>query len=207
MLLGEMQPEAGTIRYRGKDVRFRRPAEAVKNGVGFISGERNREAIFDRRTIAENLFVGRTANGRLFGRIGKKAVDVFSREAVKTYNIKIGELGDAASSLSGGNQQKLVVARWIAVMPDLLLLDDPTKGVDINSRREIHEILRQCARQKNMTVIVSSSDNDELTELAERIYVFYEGRVTALLEGEDKTQERLVAEMMGMGKEGVQEDA
>lgn len=138
---------------------------------------------------------------------GKKAVDVFSREAVKTYNIKIGELGDAASSLSGGNQQKLVVARWIAVMPDLLLLDDPTKGVDINSRREIHEILRQCARQKNMTVIVSSSDNDELTELAERIYVFYEGRVTALLEGEDKTQERLVAEMMGMGKEGVQEDA
>lgn len=92
-------------------------------------------------------------------------------------------------------------------MPDLLLLDDPTKGVDINSRREIHEILRQCARQKNMTVIVSSSDNDELTELAERIYVFYEGRVTALLEGEDKTQERLVAEMMGMGKEGVQEDA
>lgn len=92
----------------------------MKNGVGFISGERNREAIFDRRTIAENLFVGRTAKGKLFGYIGKKTMNAFSREAVKTYNIKIGDLGDAASSLSGGNQQKLVVARWIAVMPDLL---------------------------------------------------------------------------------------
>jgi ABC-type sugar transport system ATPase subunit len=66
---------------------------------------------------------------------------------VDTYNIKIGKLKDPASSLSGGNQQKLVVARWIAMNPNLLLLDDPTKGGDIHSRREIHEILRDCAEK------------------------------------------------------------
>jgi len=126
-------------------------------------------------------------------------VNGFAREAVEKYNIKVGELEDPASSLSGGNQQKLIVARWIAVMPELLLLDDPTKGVDIASRREIHQILRQCA-QKGMTVVVSSSDNDELMDLADRIYVFYEGRVQALLSCEDKTQERLVAEMMGFAE-------
>ena len=113
------------------------------------------------------------------------------------YNIKIGELDHPASSLSGGNQQKLVVARWIAMQPKLLLLDDPTKGVDIHSRREIHKILRQCA-DDGMTVIISSSESDELLSISDRIYVFYEGCVSAMLTGPTKTPELLVAAMMGM---------
>ena len=206
LLLGEFHAESGTIVYRGKETAFKNPAEAVANDVGFISGERNREAIFDRRTISENLYVGASARGGLFRFIPNRKIQEFSRKAVEKYNIKIGRIDDPASSLSGGNQQKLVVARWIAQMPDLLLLDDPTKGVDINSRREIHQILRECARQ-GMTVVVSSSDNDELMDLADRIYVFYEGRVSAMLSGESKTQERLVAEMMGVSRKGGSENA
>lgn len=206
LLLGEFHAESGTIVYRGKETAFKNPAEAVANDVGFISGERNREAIFDRRTISENLYVGASARGGLFRFIPNRKIQEFSRKAVEKYNIKIGRIDDPASSLSGGNQQKLVVARWIAQMPDLLLLDDPTKGVDINSRREIHQILRDCARQ-GMTVVVSSSDNDELMDLADRIYVFYEGRVSAMLSGESKTQERLVAEMMGVSRKGGSENA
>lgn len=201
LLLGEFHAESGTMIYRGRETAFKNPAEAVANNIGFISGERNREAIFDRRTISENLFVGASARGKLFRFISNRRMLEFSRNAVDKYNIKIGQLNDPASSLSGGNQQKLVVARWISQMPDLLLLDDPTKGVDINSRREIHQILRDCARQ-GMTVIVSSSDNDELMDLTDRIYVFYEGRVCAMLSGENKTQEHLVAEMMGVSQKG-----
>ena len=81
--------------------------------------------------------------------------------------------------------------------PNLLLLDDPTKGVDIHSRREIHEILRGCA-EKGMTVVISASDSEELLEVADRIYVFYEGRISDMLAGANKTPERLVAAMMGM---------
>ena len=116
------------------------------------------------------------------------------------YDIVVGSLKHPASSLSGGNQQKLVVARWIAMNPNLLLLDDPTKGVDIHSRREIHKILRQCA-DDGMTVIISSSENEELLELADRVYLFYEGRVSGMLSGASKTPERLVAAMMGMTRE------
>ena len=81
--------------------------------------------------------------------------------------------------------------------PKLLLLDDPTKGVDIHSRQEIHRILRQCA-DEGMTVIISSSESEELVSVCDRFYVFYEGAVSAVLAGENKTPEALVAAMMGM---------
>ncbi|MGI6726750.1 MAG: sugar ABC transporter ATP-binding protein [Christensenellales bacterium] len=200
LLLGEFKPEDGKIIYKGRETTFKNPFQAVAANIGFISGERNREAIFDRLTIAENLFVGNSVRGKLMRFISNARIKLFSQKAVEDYNIKIGELEDSASSLSGGNQQKLVVARWIALKPDLLLLDDPTKGVDVNSRREIHQILKECT-QEGMTIIVSSSDNDELITLADRIYIFYEGKVVSMLAGANKTQERLSLEMLGIVKE------
>lgn len=199
-LLGAKQKAGGSIRFLGEEVAFRQPAQAVKAGMGLISGERNREAMFPDRTIAENIFAGNAAVGPRFRFLPKKFVRKFSEDAVKTYRIKIGSLKDTASTLSGGNQQKLVIARWIAVGPKLLLLDDPTKGVDIHSRLEIHQILRESA-QKGMAVIISASDMDELLEIAQRVYVFYEGRVSGVLQGDSMTQENLVSLMMGIREE------
>ena len=108
-----------------------------------------------------------------------------------------------ANSLSGGNQQKLVIGRWIALSPQLLLLDDPTKGVDINSRQEIHRILRECVKD-GMSVVYVSSDNEELLEIADRIYVFYEGRISALLEGADRAEEKLIAAMLGISGQAAE---
>jgi ABC-type sugar transport system ATPase subunit len=199
-VLGVTLPDKGTIRYLGEEVRFRSPADAVYHGIGFISGERNREAMFPDRSVEENIFAGRAAKGGLFRFITPRAMTDYAQSAVDTYDITVGSLDNPASSLSGGNQQKLVVARWIAMNPTLLLLDDPTKGVDIHSRREIHKILRECA-DRGMTVILSSSENDELLEIADRVYLFYEGRVSGMLAGASKTPERLVAAMMGMTRE------
>ncbi len=198
-LFGAIRPEAGTIRYLGKEVHFRSPADAVNSDIGFISGERNREAMFPDRTVAENIFAGRAARGMTFAYTSAKMVRDFAQAAIKTYNIVVGSIHDPANSLSGGNQQKLAVARWIALNPTLLLLDDPTKGVDVHSRREIHHILRDCA-DKGMTIIISSSENEELLDLADRIYVFYEGRVSGVLSGASKTPERLVAAMIGLAR-------
>ena len=196
-LLGDTRPDGGTIEYMGEEVNFHSPADAVSNGIGFISGERNREAMFPDRTVGENIFAGSAAKGKLFKFLTNKVVRNFAQDAVDKYDIVVGSVDHPASSLSGGNQQKLVVARWIAMYPNLLLLDDPTKGVDVHSRREIHKILRQCA-EDGMTVILSSSENDELLDIADRIYLFYEGRVSGMLSGATKTPERLVAAMMGM---------
>ena len=196
-LLGAETVEDGTIIYDGKEAKFKSPAAAVVNGMGFISGERNREAMFPLRTIEENIIAGKVAKGNLFAFMTNKSNHAFANDAVEKYSIKIGELGHPANSLSGGNQQKLVVARWIAMQPKLLLLDDPTKGVDIHSRQEIHRILRKCA-DEGMTVIISSSESEELLAVSDRIYVFYEGAVSAVLSGANKTPEALVAAMMGM---------
>ena len=196
-ILGAIKPEGGSIDYLGKKTKFKAPADGVKAGIGFISGERNVEAMFPIRPISENIFAGNSAKNRMFKFLTKKEVRKFSQDAVDKYNIKIGKLKDPASSLSGGNQQKLVVARWIAMKPNLLLLDDPTKGVDIHSRQEIHDIIRECAAN-GMTVIISASDTEELMNISERIYVFYEGQVAAMLAGPEKTQERLVSAMMGI---------
>jgi len=196
-ILGGIQPDAGEILYNGETVHFKDPADGVKAGIGFISGERRREAMFPVRSISEDIFAGNSAKGKLFKYLTAAEERQFSEDAVQKYNIKIGKLRDAADTLSGGNQQKLVVARWIAMAPDLLLLDDPTKGVDIHSRQDIHDILRKCA-EEGMTVIISASDTNELLAISDRIYVFYEGRVTAMLHGESKIPENLVSAMMGM---------
>ena len=205
-LLGAEEIQEGTIVYDGAEIKFKSPTQAVEHGMGFISGERNREAMFPLRTIEENILAGKVAKGKLFADMAPKDNHAFAKDAVEKYSIKIGELYHPANSLSGGNQQKLVVARWIAMQPKLLLLDDPTKGVDIHSRREIHKILRKCA-DEGMTVIISSSESEELLSVSDRIYVFYEGEVSAMLSGENKTPEMLVAAMMGMTskEEGGQE--
>jgi len=169
----------------------------VRLGVGFVSGERGREAMFPLRTVEENIAAGKISKGNLAEYMAPKTLKEFSGQAVERYNIVIGALHDPASSLSGGNQQKLVIARWIAMSPVLLLLDDPTKGVDIHSRREIHKILRQHA-DAGMSIIISSSDDQELLDISDRIYVFYEGSISDELSGDNKTADRLVAAMMGM---------
>ena len=196
-VLGEISPDKGTIAIEGQPCKFKSPADGIRMGVGFVSGERNREAIFADRTISENIFAANAAKGSRFKYLKTSEVEKFSREAVEKYSIKIGQLRDPASSLSGGNQQKLAAARWIAMNPKLLLLDDPTKGVDIHSRLEIHDILRGCAAE-GMTILISASDTDELLAISDRIYVFYEGRISGMLAGDAKNAENLVACMMGM---------
>lgn len=196
-LLGVYKPSSGEIVYNGVNSRFKSPAQAVKKSIGFVSGDRNKEAVFPIRSVAENLYAGKTTKGLLFSYLGPKEINGFAAGAVEEFKIKTGSLKHPANSLSGGNQQKLVVGRWIALAPRLLLLDDPTKGVDINSRREIHKILKKCT-EEGMTVMISSSDNTELLEVADRIYIFYEGRVSAMLADENRTEEKLVAAMMGL---------
>jgi len=200
-VLGLMKPEDGSIIYKGESTNYKSPANGIKNGMGFISGDRNKESIFQNRSIAENIYAGKAAIQNIFKYITVKEMKKFSQNAIDEYNIIAGNVKDPATSLSGGNQQKLVVSRWISLTPDLLLLDDPTKGVDVHSRREIQQILRNSADQ-GMTIIISSSENEELMEISDRIYVFYEGEISGVLKKDDITLERLVAAQMGITSEG-----
>lgn len=196
-VLADVKYTEGQIRFKGREVHYRSTADAVADDMGFISGDRARESIFPIRSVAENLFAAKATKGGLFAPLSSKTIQEFAAKAMEDYGIVAGSISHPASSLSGGNQQKLVVGRWIALSPDLLLLDDPTKGVDIHSRHEIHEILRRCIKD-GMSIIYVSSDNEELLEISDRIYVFYEGKISAQLAGCDRTEEKLVAAMMGL---------
>ncbi|MDR2631621.1 MAG: sugar ABC transporter ATP-binding protein [Spirochaetaceae bacterium] len=196
-ILGDMRYEGGEILFKGAKVRFHQPADGVMRNLGFISGDRNKESIFPIRPVAENIYAGAVTKKMAFIPLFPSKVFDFAEKTVNRYNIVIGGLKHAASSLSGGNQQKLVIGRWMALTPDLLLLDDPTKGVDVNTRAEIHRILKECTAA-GMCALYSSSDNEELLEISDRIYVFYEGRISACLQGEARKEEQLVAAMLGL---------
>ena len=202
-IYGVLRPDSGTIQFQGKPLRLKSTSGAARCGFSYVSGDRKKESVFSIRTIQENLYAGKIAQGGVWGWVSAKQAKQFAESAVSEYRIKIGALSDPASSLSGGNQQKLAVARGITTQPALLLLNDPTKGVDIHSRKEIHSILRECA-ERGMGVILVSSDNQELLDICNRIYVFYEGNVVADLYGEEKTEENLVKAMLGtaVGSEG-----
>jgi ABC-type sugar transport system ATPase subunit len=202
-VLGDVKPEGGEIVLGGARVKFHQPADGIKHNLGFISGDRNKESIFPIRPVAENIYAGAAAGKAAFSPLFPSAVLDFAAKAVDRYNIVVGGLNHPASSLSGGNQQKLAIGRWMALTPDLLLLDDPTKGVDISTRAEIHRILKECAAA-GMCALYSSSDNEELLEISDRIYVFYEGRISACLRGDDRSEERLVTAMLGLtGGQGL----
>jgi ribose transport system ATP-binding protein len=192
---------SGAIRLDGRPLKPNSPADAVKHGIGFISGDRNRESVFPQRSIGENIYSAKLSKGNSLGYVTDKKINRESMDVVKNHDIKIGKITDPVSSLSGGNQQKVVFGRWICESPEVLLLDDPTKGVDVAARVDLHDFLRS-ATQNGMTVVMVSSDNVELLDVSDRIYIFYEGNIHAVLAGEDRTEEKLVSAMMGMsGKE------
>ena len=196
-LYGAIPYDKGKLLIEGEVVKYGSPADAVRHGIGFISGDRNRESVFPQRGIGENIYSAKLAQKNGFSYITKKVVGDRVQNIVEDYKIKIGGIHHPISSLSGGNQQKVVFGRWVYIAPKLLLLDDPTKGVDIMTRLDFHRFLREAA-QSGTTVIMVSSDNDELLAISDRIYVFLEGNLHATLEGEDKTEERLVSAMLGL---------
>lgn len=202
-IFGAISYDSGSISYLGKKVKFKTPKEAIKCGIGFISGDREYEGIFPDRSIIENIFISKTALGRLTKFINMRKYTTKTNEIVEQLKIVTGGINQPANSLSGGNQQKLTLGRNLILDLKLLILDDPTKGVDINARREIHHVLRNMTTLGN-AVLISSSDHEELLELCDRIVVFYEGRITAEFKVDKNTEEKLISAMLGVkcDKEG-----
>jgi ribose transport system ATP-binding protein len=196
-LYGYTAQDSGEMLVDGKPVRFKSPAEAVSRGFGFIPGDREREGIFHARPIIDNIYMAEFGKRGIAGYVYPKSLVAGAAGVVEKLKIKIGSPRDPASSLSGGNQQKLIIGRWIKGESRILLLDDPTKGVDVSSRREIHELLRGMA-ERGATIMLSSSDNEELLEISDRILVFYEGRIVVELSGDSIKEETLVAAMLGV---------
>jgi ABC-type sugar transport system ATPase subunit len=179
-----------------------RPADlrqAIDRGVAFVSGDRRKLGLMLDKPIWENIVqvrsVGMARDGVLLSgaRLRRRAADLAARVGVKTRSV------DApAGSLSGGNQQKVVLAKWLDCSPDLLLLDDPTRGVDVGARDEINRLLRQAAAE-GAVVLYLSSDLEELVAGCDRVVVFHRGRICAEVSG-DALAAAALSQIMNTGQ-------
>ena len=188
-LFGASKSRSGDIQVGTTKVKGNSPRASIREGLAYVSGDRARDGVIDGRSILENTVPIYALKNRLFiaspRSLGDKA-----KEALKKLQTKYQTLFHAINSLSGGNQQKVVVSRWLMAPPEVMLLDDPTKGIDIASKTELFRVLRELAAE-GMAILLYSSEDAELLENSDRVLVFNNGRTVRELKGDERTRYHL----------------
>ncbi|WP_434288957.1 sugar ABC transporter ATP-binding protein [Celeribacter sp. SCSIO 80788] len=190
MLFGDLAHEGGSIALDGQPVSFKEVREGMKAGVALVPEDRNREGVFQGLSVRHNLSIADLGRFTRRGRINGKAERTEAQHSVTDYRIKTADDAALISSLSGGNQQKVVMARWLRRKPKLLLLDEPTQGVDVGAREDLYASIRGSLKD-GMSVIAVSSDFDELAQICDRVIVLRDGRITDELRGQDITRQTM----------------
>jgi ABC-type sugar transport system ATPase subunit len=180
-LFGLYRPDAGAVSFGGRPVHFASPVQAIRTGLALVPEERHRQGLFFNLDVRNNLLLpAENASGAWRIDDGRERAD--SQRLVEQWHIKTAGVDAPPDSLSGGNQQKVVMAKWLRAAPRLLLLDEPTKGVDVGAKWEIHDLIRRQA-DLGMGCLVVSSELPEILSLADRIVVLREGRVQGEIAG------------------------
>jgi ABC-type sugar transport system ATPase subunit len=196
-LFGLRSTTAGTIEISGRRVSARDPRSLIVQGVGYLPPDRKTDALVGSMSVRDNLTMVATIDRAWFRRPhGAADAEVVDR-AARAVSLRVSSRLALVSTLSGGNQQKVAIGKWLSREPVLLLLDEPTRGVDVAAKAEIHQRIRQ-ASDRGACVLVSSSDNRELLDLCDRIVVLFRGRVRGSLWRDEADETRLAA--MGGGQ-------
>jgi ribose transport system ATP-binding protein len=187
-------PYSGTVLLAGEEVHFSHPRKAMRKGLAFVPGDRGGEGLLPIRSILENLLLPSWSRYGTLLNMRRARND--SEEVSQGLRLKMGSLDDPVSSLSGGNAQKVVLGKWLMRDPKVLLLDDPTKGVDVGAKGEFYKILSDL-RQRGVAILLHSSDDEELLGLCDRVLVMRDGAVRRELSGGDLNKSALVSASVG----------
>lgn len=190
-IFGNLSYESGTIEIDGKEVKISNPRQAMEQGIGFITEDRKTEGLMLDKSIRENISLcnlGRISKSSV---ISKEAEKDLVAGAIKDLHIKCFGPYHECNNLSGGNQQKVVLAKWILTNPKILILDEPTRGVDIGAKKEIYNIINQLAAQ-GVAIIMVSSELPEVLGMSDNIMVIREGEVRGIISYEEANQERVM---------------
>ena len=184
---------AGTITYKGEEVKITRPADAIKKGIALLTEDRRATGILGVLSVADNISVSSLDKYLKAGiMIDDKAILQLVQENKEKMAIKVPSPKTAIRSLSGGNQQKVLIARWLANNPDVLILDEPTRGIDVGAKYEIYCIIADLAKQ-GKSIIMISSEMSEIIGMSDRVMVMCDGRITGFVPGKEATQENIMA--------------
>ena len=178
------------------------PADAIKYKIAYVPEDRKQEGLCLSLSVKENILAMVLNKESKFGFVSKKMENKEAEAGIKQLKIKVNHPGMKVSNLSGGNQQKVVFSKWIKTNPEILYLNEPTRGVDVQSKLEIYELIRELTKQ-GVSVVVFTSDMLELIGLSDDIYIMYEGRISGHIRGEDATEEKI---MRFSAKEGTGEE-
>ncbi len=193
-LFGRRSHTTGTIRYKGKELKINRPKDAINQGIAMLTEDRRGTGIMGVLPVSDNISIASLnhytylKNGITLN-LGK--IEDLVEDNVKKMEIKTPSSKTLIKSLSGGNQQKVLVGRWLANDPDVLILDEPTRGIDVGAKYEIYCIIADLAKQ-GKSIIMISSEMSELIGMSDRIMVMCDGRVTGFVDGKDATQENIM---------------
>ncbi len=201
IVFGITPADAGTISLDGKPVRIRSPGKAIELGIAYLPEDRRRHGVILEMSVASNITLAVLA--RLFpgSWLRFDAERALTRKYIDDLSIKTNSPEALAGTLSGGNQQKVALARWLGASPKVLVLDEPTQGVDIGAKAEIHKLIRRLAAG-GMAVLMISSDLPEVLGMSDRIAVMREGTLTAILESSRATDHAVMAAALGRDTKG-----
>ena len=183
--------ESGKLYFEGKEIHIKNPRDAIRHGFGFITENRKTEGLILDFSIERNIALPseeRLAQSNVIN--DKKEFD-FSSELSKRLGVKAQDINLPASTLSGGNQQKVVIAKWVGMHPKLLILDEPTRGIDIGAKKDIYDLMNELTA-KGVSIIMVSSELPEVIGMSDRILVIHEGRAAGIVEHKDATQTRIM---------------
>lgn len=183
---------SGEVKLNGKKLNIKRPQDAINNGIGMITEDRRGTGILGCLSIADNVSIA-SLNHYLEGgiKLNKKKIEELVQDNVSKLSIKTPSSKTLIQSLSGGNQQKVIISRWLANNPDVLIMDEPTRGIDVGAKYEIYQIMIQLAKQ-GKGIIMISSEMPELLGVSNRVMVMCNGKITGELSGEEATQENVM---------------
>lgn len=191
-IFGIRSIKEGTVLKGDTPMKIRRAGDAIKNGIGLITEDRRQTGIFGVLSVRDNVSIASINAYRELGfMLNDTKLNQLADESVEKLSIKTPNLKTRIMSLSGGNQQKVIIARWLANNPDILIMDEPTRGIDVGAKYEIYQIMIDLARE-GKAIIMISSEMAELLGVADRIAVMCEGRLTGILDREEATQEKIM---------------
>ncbi|MFI4942056.1 MAG: sugar ABC transporter ATP-binding protein [Burkholderiales bacterium] len=198
---GADPPRAGTVKVKGETVVLRAPRDAIRRGVGLLPEDRKTQGLVLERSVTENLALPSTPRLSPFGWIKRRAERALAASGVEALRIRTPSLEQAVVFLSGGNQQKIVLGKWLAADVDVLVVDEPTRGIDVASKVEIYEEMNKLTA-RGAGILMVSSELPELLGMSDRILVMREGRIVAELDAVGATQEQVLRAALGQAALG-----
>ncbi|HYF55683.1 MAG TPA: sugar ABC transporter ATP-binding protein [Salinarimonas sp.] len=199
ILFGLTPADEGVLRLEGAPIVLRSPADAAARGIAYVPEDRRRHGAVLEMSVAANASLALLRSLSRAGFLDREREARMAEEAVRALSVRTPSIDAAVGTLSGGNQQKVVLARWLATAPKVLVLDEPTQGIDVGAKAEIHRLMRELAG-KGMAVVMISSELPEVLGMSDRVAVLRRGTLAGVLAREEATAERVMSLALGQGR-------